>query len=115
MAKRRCLVIALLAGVLLSRDAFAAGPFGTIHVGYWQGGAYTDDTTGAFSYCGASATNPNGVVISIAQTYEYSWLIMITNLAWNLPENESLLFMFDGQSQFQIFAASRGKQTGAAV
>jgi S1-C subfamily serine protease len=114
MIKRAGLFVSALANtLLLSSSTFAEGPFGTIHVGNWHGGAYTDN--GAFSYCSASATNPNGVVISIGQTYEYSWLIMITDLAWNPPESESLLFTFDGQSQFPIVAASRGKQTGAAL
>jgi hypothetical protein len=34
------LVSALASTLLVSPSAFAAGPFGTIHVGYWQGGAY---------------------------------------------------------------------------
>jgi hypothetical protein len=35
MAKRAYFGIALLLCVLFSRDVFAAGPFGTIHVGNW--------------------------------------------------------------------------------
>jgi hypothetical protein len=38
------LVSALASTLLASPSAFAAGPFGTIHVGYWQGGAYTRTT-----------------------------------------------------------------------
>jgi hypothetical protein len=48
----------------LYRAPFAAGPFGTIHVGHWQGGGYTEDTTGAFSYCSVKASNLNGVILA---------------------------------------------------
>ena len=36
--------------------ALAKGPFGSIKIGYWAGGAYTDDNTGAFSHCAAAQT-----------------------------------------------------------
>jgi hypothetical protein len=35
--------------------ALAKGPFGSIKIGHWAGGAYTDDKTGAFSHCAAAA------------------------------------------------------------
>ncbi|TMJ23150.1 MAG: serine protease, partial [Alphaproteobacteria bacterium] len=41
--------------------AHAAGPFGTIHVGAWNGGAYTDDNTGNFSHCAAGSEYASGV------------------------------------------------------
>ena len=42
--------------VLLSATAFARGPYGSITVGNWQGGAYTDDKNGAFTHCAAGTT-----------------------------------------------------------
>ena len=49
--------VALLAVAyaLAAPSAYAAGPFGKIHVGLWNGGAYTDDHSGAFSHCAASS------------------------------------------------------------
>ena len=40
--------------------AVAKGPFGSIKIGHWAGGAYTDDKTGAFSHCAALATYLSG-------------------------------------------------------
>src|SRR5207253_142792 len=54
LVMKRCVVAlaALLVGVL---SAEARGPYGTISVGNWKGGAFTNDQTGEFSHCGATA------------------------------------------------------------
>ena len=110
MAKRAYFGIPLLIFcVLFSRNTFAAGPFGTIHVGNWHGGAYTNDTTGAFSHCAAGASYLNGVYLLITQNAERTWLIGFASPALNnLPEGQSIPFQptFDGQSQFQVFGTS---------
>jgi hypothetical protein len=46
--------LAMLACAAFSTTSFAGGPFGIIHVGKWQGAAYTSDK-GAFSHCSADA------------------------------------------------------------
>ena len=51
------MVVACLFQAAVVSVASAAGPFGTIHVGAWNGGAYTDDNTGAFSPLRAQARN----------------------------------------------------------
>jgi S1-C subfamily serine protease len=108
MAKRAGIAGAVVACVLFSSPTLAAGPFGTIHVGHWQGGAYTNDTTGAFSHCAAGANYVSGLYLSISQNAERSWNIGFADLAWNLPEGQSfpVTLTFDGQSQFQIFGTS---------
>src|SRR5262249_60869879 len=105
MAKRAGIASAVVACVLFSSPTFAAGPFGTIHVGNWQGGAYTNDTTGAFSHCAAGAGYQNGLFLSIAQQADHSWMIGFVDPNWNLPEGQSfpISLTFDGQAQFQIF------------
>ena len=102
------LVSALASTLLASPSAFAAGPFGTIHVGYWQGGAYTNDTTGAFSHCAASANYVNGLTLGISQNTQRTWSIGFLSPTWNLPEGQSfpIDLTFDGHSQFRIFATS---------
>jgi hypothetical protein len=52
-------MLAVFACVVFSSASFAGGPFGIIHVGKWQGAAYTTDK-GAFSFCVATAKFPNG-------------------------------------------------------
>src|SRR5215471_8273448 len=55
--------------------AQAAGPFGSINVGVWKGGAYTNDATGKFSHCAAGAAYTSGVSLIISQTATNSWLV----------------------------------------
>jgi hypothetical protein len=108
MTRRASFAIGLLGCLAFSSAGFAAGPFGTIHVGHWQGGAYTNDSTGAFSHCAAGANYVSGLYLSISQNAERSWNIGFADLAWNLPEGQSfpVTLTFDGQSQFQIFGTS---------
>ena len=60
---KRCVVAvaALLAVLSAVRSAEARGPYGTISVGNWKGGAFTNDRTGEFSHCGATAMYQNGI------------------------------------------------------
>ena len=44
-----------------SSNAEARGPYGSINVGNWKGGAYTNDQTGAFSHCAAGARYASGI------------------------------------------------------
>jgi hypothetical protein len=39
----------------MNTQAGASGPYGSIEVGKWKGGAYTNDNTGAFSHCAVGA------------------------------------------------------------
>jgi hypothetical protein len=55
---------------LLSFSAAANGPYGSIRVGSWAGGAYTDDATGAFSHCGAAASYRHGVLFAVGMDIE---------------------------------------------
>jgi len=75
MGRAGLFVWAAVTSTLLSSGAFAAGPFGTIHVGHWQGGAYTNDTTGAFSHCVAAGSYANGLFLSIGQNTDREWII----------------------------------------
>ncbi len=60
MVKRLFLACALQIAIASSSTfpALAAGPYGTIHVGNWIGGAFSDDSTGAFSHCAAMIPVP---------------------------------------------------------
>jgi len=118
MLGRAGLYISAIASALLSSSAFAAGPFGTNHVGHWQGGAYTNDTTGAFSHCAAAASFANGISLSIGQNDGREWLIGFIDPTWNLPAGQSfrMVLTFDGQSQFQIFGTPvQGKMITAIL
>jgi len=106
-----------IASTLLSSSVFAAGPFGTIHVGNWHGGAWTNDATGAFSHCAAGADFANGLSLLISQNAERTWLIGFTSPSWNFPEGQPIPIdlTFDGQSQFRIFGTATQQKLISAI
>ena len=93
--------------VLNLPNAFAAGPLGTIHVGPWLGGAYTDDSSGAFSHCSAAQTY-GGATLSLAQNSYKAWQLTIADPSLNMPvgANFPIDITFDGQAQFRIFGTA---------
>ena len=82
-----CLILALA----LSPSARAAGPFGTITVGNWKGGAYTDDKSGAFSHCAAAASYQNGIIFLVSVGQDYSWTLGFAHENWKLTPGEGWL------------------------
>jgi len=63
----RAFVAACLLQAAIISSALAAGPFGSIKVGAWSGGGFTDDSTGAFSHCSASTGYASGMGLIIGQ------------------------------------------------
>jgi hypothetical protein len=55
--------------------AHAGGPYGSIRIGNWIGGAFTDDNNGAFSHCSAGSSYGNGVSLIVGQNATSSWLL----------------------------------------
>ena len=106
----RCLAfpIAVILSGILSSAAIAAGPFGTIRVGAWSGGAYTDDKTGAFSHCVAGTTYGSGINVMVGRNASGNWLLGFANPAFRLSPGETFPIdvTFDGQSQFKLFGTA---------
>ena len=90
--------------LLASSRTFAAGPFGVIHVTLWQGGAFTDDNTGAFSHCSATYPYQGGNLLTLAQRGGGDWIIGFGNPSWNMTQGETVPFdiTVDGQAQFYL-------------
>ena len=82
----------------------AAGPFGTITVGNWKGGAFTDDKSGAFSHCAASASYQNGIVFLVSVGQDYSWTLGFAHENWKLKPGAGfpLALTFDGQAAINV-------------
>ena len=59
--KLKVIVAALSLSLIAISTAQARGPYGSINVGNWKGGAYTDDQTGAFSHCAAGTSYTSGI------------------------------------------------------
>jgi S1-C subfamily serine protease len=97
---------ALAAGfacVAFSVKSFAGGPFCIIHVGKWQGAAYTTEK-GAFSHCTAAAKFDSGLAIILAQNANRSWIIGVAAPSWPFRDKQpvKLVLTFDGQAQFDV-------------
>ena len=103
-----CLFQAALISIAHISIAHAAGPFGTIHVGAWNGGAYTDDNTGNFSHCAAGSEYASGVSLVVSQTASNAWLLGFGSTAFHFTKGDTLPIdvTFDGQSQAKLFATA---------
>jgi S1-C subfamily serine protease len=82
----------------------ARGPYGSITVGNWQGGAFTDDKSGAFSHCAASASYQNGIVFLVSVGQDYSWTLGFAHENWKLTPGKGfpLALTFDGQAAINV-------------
>ena len=87
--------------------ANAAGPFGTIRVGNWVGGAFSNQA-GAFSHCAATASYANGISLVVGRNAGGSWLPSFASPAIQLKTGESVPIdlIFDGQQQARLFGAA---------
>jgi hypothetical protein len=105
MGHKLRLIISVLCGSIFGSTAFAAGPLGTIRVGAWSGGAFTDDKTGAFSHCSASTGYANGYLLVFGQNASGSWLIGFAKPKSNMTVGATVPVevTFDGQAQFHLF------------
>jgi len=103
----RVLVVSVLAAAWCA-PALAAGPFGSIRVGAWVGGAYTDDSSGAFSFCGAASAYANGVSLAVGQRVDGLWMFSLGHPSLQIAPNEQVAvdLTFDGQAQFHLFGAA---------
>jgi S1-C subfamily serine protease len=97
-----------------SSTAHAAGPFGSIRIAGWSGGAFTDDASGSFTHCGAHASYKNGTTLLVGQGTN-GWLLGFAGPGWKIAKGESFPMdvTFDGQAQFHLFAT--GLSEGLAV
>ena len=63
--KLNFVVVALLSSLIAVSTAEARGPYGSINVGNWKGGAYTNDQTGEFTHCAAGAGYDSGIYFMV--------------------------------------------------
>jgi S1-C subfamily serine protease len=107
----RLVLIVLMLG-LEGSSAFAKGPFGSIKIGQWLGGAYTDDNTGAFTHCAAGASYLNGMQLMISQNIQGQWNVGVGSPSLNFPTGQTIPFdvIFDGQTRVRLFGAAPSSQ-----
>jgi S1-C subfamily serine protease len=113
----KAFVVACLFQAAFVSIANAAGPFGSIHVGAWNGGAYTDNNTGAFSHCAAGSEYASGVSLIVSQTASNSWLLGFGSTAFHFTKGDTLPIdvTFDGQTQAKLFATANSAVLISAI
>jgi hypothetical protein len=103
------LVIAtLLASLFAISAAQARGPYGSINVGNWKGGAYTSDQTGEFTHCAAGAGYDSGIYFMVTVDQASGWALGFHNPKWTLTNNQTfqIALTFDGQAPFNVQGAA---------
>lgn len=73
--------------VLCCGPADAGGPYRAFKLGFWSGGAYTDDRTGAFTHCSAGVAYDSGINVFVLVTGDYRWWLGFINPDWALTPN----------------------------
>jgi S1-C subfamily serine protease len=104
MKCRAAAIAALLCTIFASSNAEARGPYGSISVGNWQGGAYTNDQTGSFTHCAAGARYASGVFFLVMIDHNGGWSLGFMHEQWKLTTGEAfpLNLTFDGQQPFNV-------------
>jgi hypothetical protein len=83
-------------------------PFGSIKVGAWTGGAFTNDTTGAFSHCGAGAPYSSGIYFMVLVDANLDWALGFANENWSVKKDQvfQIALTFDGQTPFNVYGVA---------
>ncbi|TYL88438.1 trypsin-like peptidase domain-containing protein [Bradyrhizobium rifense] len=104
----RSFVVAALLQLSLGELAHAAGPFGSVNVGNWIGGAFSNDETGAFSHCAATTPYASGVILVVSQNAAGTWSLAFASPSYhfNKGENAAIDVTFDGQEQARLYATA---------
>src|SRR3954464_11569669 len=96
---------AILLGTIFSAsNADARGPYGSISVGNWKGGAYTNDQTGAFSHCSAGSIYQSGIFFMVMIDGASGWSLGFAHDSWAFASGQSfpIALTFDGQAPFNV-------------
>ena len=79
MSFARMAAVVVSGSVLCCTAASAGGPLRPFKHGYWSGGAYVDDRTGAFTHCSAGVAYDSGINLFVLLTVGYRWWLGLIN------------------------------------
>jgi hypothetical protein len=72
--------------VLISASHSLGAPLRNFRVRAWYAGAYSDDSTGAFSHCAANASYKSGITVVFGITKNARWTVGFANPQWRLSK-----------------------------
>jgi hypothetical protein len=100
----RAKIAALLLALAVILPANARGPYGSIRAAGWSGGAFTDDKTGEFSNCIASASYKSGIIVGVLVSKTYNWALAFSHPSWALARGQRfpIVLSFDGRNTFNV-------------
>ncbi|MBR1288796.1 MULTISPECIES: S1C family serine protease [Bradyrhizobium] len=113
----KSLILGSLLQIGIAGAANAAGPFGSVNVGNWIGGAFSNDQTGAFSHCAATTPYLNGVILVVGYNAVGTWSLAFASPSYRFKqgENAAIDVIFDGQEQARLFATANQPNMLTAV
>ncbi|MCA6110398.1 S1C family serine protease [Bradyrhizobium cenepequi] len=105
-------VVAAACVLLSATFSHARGPYGSISIGNWRGGAYTDDNSGVFTHCAAGASYQSGIYFLVLVGANGNWRLGFSHQSWRLTPGEAfpLALTFDGQQPFNVYGMPIGAQ-----
>ncbi|MGH7032061.1 MAG: hypothetical protein ACREEZ_16750, partial [Stellaceae bacterium] len=89
-ARIAAIALAVAVSVLGWGSAEAAGPLRAFKLGFWSGGAYTDDRTGDFTHCSAGVAYNSGISMFILVTAGDRWWLGFVDPRWAHSPNAKL-------------------------
>ena len=97
-------VVAALCVIAAPSTSSARGPYGSINVGNWKGGAYTNDQSGAFSHCAAGTQYESGIYFVVTINDKAGWTLGFAHEKWTLTTGQAfpIALTFDGQTPFNV-------------
>jgi S1-C subfamily serine protease len=112
MKFRVAAIVALWVAIFAGSNAEARGPYGSINVGNWKGGAYTNDQNGAFTHCSAGTQYTSGIFFMVMIDSSGGWSLAFAHDKWSLTTGEAfpLTLTFDGQQPFNVHGVPIGEK-----
>ena len=97
-------IVAIFCIVLMTSISNARGPYGSVNLGNWQGGAYTNDNSGEFTHCASGAIYQSGIYLVVSVGADLRWRLGFAHENWQLTTGHTfpLALTFDGQPAINV-------------
>jgi S1-C subfamily serine protease len=104
MRRSAVAIVILLGAIFIGPNAEARGPYGSVKVGNWTGGAYTNDQSGAFTHCAAGSPYLSGIYFLVMVDQNLNWSLGFAHEKWTLTPGQAfpISLTFDGQPPFNV-------------